>query len=89
MGLGVTPGASVAVEVGLAVLGLSEDGSHFRMRNDFRRPDGQKVARVESTGGWLDLRARRLTAPPAELLAVLHAMPRTSDYAPLDSLLRR
>lgn len=77
------------VQVGLAVLGLSEDGSHFRMRNDFRRPDGQKVARVESTGGWLDLKARRLTAPPAELLAVLRDMPRTSDYAPLDSLLRR
>ena len=77
------------VEVRLALLGLSEDGSHFRMRNDFRRLEGQKIARVESTGGWLDLRARRLTAPPAELLAVLRGMPRTSDYAPLDSLLRR
>jgi len=80
------------VEARLALLGLSEDGSHFRMRNDFRRPDGQngqKIARVESTGGWLDLRARKLTAPPAELRDVLHGMPRCEDYAPLDSLLRR
>lgn len=77
------------VEVRLAALGLSEDGSHFRMRNEFRRADGQKVARVESSGGWLDLKARKLTAPPGELLAVLQAMPRTADYAPLDSLLRR
>ena len=77
------------VEVRLALLGLSEDGSHFRMRNDFRRADGQKIARVESTGGWLDLRARKLTAPPEELRTVLHGMPRTPDCAALDSLLRR
>ena len=83
------------VEVRLALLGLSEDGSHFRMRNDFRRVDGensqngQKIARVESTGGWLDLRARKLTAPPEELRTVLQGMPRTADFAALDSLLRR
>jgi acyl-CoA thioester hydrolase len=86
------------VEVRLQLLGLSEDGSHFRMRNDFRRPDGQdvqksqggqKIARVESTGGWLDLAARKLTAPPAQLYAVLHGMPRAAEFAPLDSLLRR
>jgi len=83
------------VEVRLALLGLSEDGSHFRMRNDFRRPDpqnvqsGQKIARVESTGGWLDLRARKLTAPPESLRAVLHGMPRAAEFAGLDSLLRR
>jgi acyl-CoA thioester hydrolase len=82
------------VEVRLELLGLSEDGSHFRMRNEFRRPDvqdvrtSQKIARVESTGGWLDLRARKLTAPPDELRDVLHGMPRTPDYAALESLLR-
>ena len=77
------------VEVALAVLGLSEDGSHFRMRNDFRRRDGERIARVESTGGWLDLRGRKLTTPPGELLAVLREMPRTPDFAAVDTLLRR
>ena len=83
------------VEVRLTLLGLSDDGSHFRMRNDFRRLDaqnshnGQKIARVESTGGWLDLRARKLAMPPEELRTVLQGMPRTADFAALDSLLRR
>lgn len=77
------------VEVHLELMGSSEDGSHFRMRNDFRRADGQKIARVESTGGWLDLRARRLAEAPPELRALLQAMPRTADFATLDSLLRR
>jgi acyl-CoA thioester hydrolase len=77
------------VEVRLALAGVSEDGSRFRMRNDFRRPDGQRIARVESLGGWLDLGSRKLAAPPPELLAVLQGMPRTADCVVLDSLLRR
>jgi acyl-CoA thioester hydrolase len=77
------------VEVRLALIGLSEDASHFRMRNDFRRPDGQRIARVESVGGWLDLGSRRLARPPAELRTLLLAMPRSDDFAAVDSLIRR
>ncbi len=47
------------VVVGHAVIGMSADGSHWRMRNGFCRPDGERIARVESSGGWLDLRTRR------------------------------
>jgi acyl-CoA thioester hydrolase len=77
------------VEVLQTATGISDDGSHFRIRNAFRRPDGQRIAKVESTGGWLDLRARRLAAPPPELKALLHSMPRAADFEVLDSLLRR
>jgi acyl-CoA thioester hydrolase len=69
--------------------GVSEDGSHFRIRDEFRRPDGQRVAKVESAGGWLDLRARKLAAPPPELKALLLSMPRAVDFEIVDSLLRR
>jgi acyl-CoA thioester hydrolase len=77
------------VEVLQTATGMSDDGSHFRIRNAFRRPDGQRIAKVESTGGWLDLRTRRLAAPPPELKALLHSMPRAPDFEVLDSLLRR
>jgi acyl-CoA thioester hydrolase len=39
------------------------DGTRFAIQNSFYRLDGQRVARVKSTGGWLDLTARRLVAP--------------------------
>lgn len=72
----------------LALAGLADDGSRWRLCNEFHRVDGPLVARVTSVGGWLDLDARRLVAPPAPLAAALAALARTSDYAPLKSSLR-
>jgi acyl-CoA thioester hydrolase len=46
------------------------------------------AARVTSTGGWLDLKARRLIAPPVALLAALRLLARTEDFAALPSSLR-
>jgi acyl-CoA thioester hydrolase len=69
--------------------GSSEDRSHFRLLNEFRRPDGERCAAVLSTGGWLDLKRRRFTAPPPELAEVLGALPRTAGFAELPSLVRR
>ena len=56
-----------AVEVDLTRLGHSPDGARFRLAHDFRRPGGKLAARVVVLGAWMDLRTRRLTAPPEEL----------------------
>ena len=40
----------------------------------------ERAARVESTGGWLDLAARKLVAPPAALLAALEQVPRAPGF---------
>jgi acyl-CoA thioester hydrolase len=50
------------------------------MRNEFYRADGVLVARVTSLGGWFDLEARKLIAPPEALLGVVRAMPVTADF---------
>ena len=76
------------VTVTLAVAGISDDGTRWRMRNEFRRTDGKLAARVTSEGGWLDLRARRLAAPPAALLAALQSLPRTADFQALPTRLK-
>lgn len=73
--------------VTLALAGQSEDGSRFLLRNEFFRTDGRLAARVTSLGGWLDLAARRLIAPPADLLAALARLPRTDDCLDLPSSL--
>ncbi len=69
------------IVVTLAIAGLSPDGGRFVLRNEIRRPDGTLCGRVTSTGGWLDLAARKLVAPPPALLAALEALPRTDDFA--------
>lgn len=71
------------VDIRLALAGLSDDGSRFRLRNEFLRIDGKMCARVTSLGGWLDLGARRLVTPPEALLAALRTLPRTEDFAVL------
>jgi len=68
-------------DVDLTLAGLSEDGARFRMRNAFFRADGQLVATVTSTGGWLDLSARRLLPPPSPLAHAVAAIPRAHDFA--------
>ncbi len=74
--------------VTLAIAGLSDDGSRFIMRNEILRPDGRLSAKVTSTGGWLDLAARKLVAPSEALLAALRSLPRTADFALLSSSIK-
>jgi acyl-CoA thioester hydrolase len=76
------------VRVVLAMAGLSEDGSRFVMRNEIYRTDGTRAAKITSAGGWLDLRERRLVAPPERLLQVLQSLPRTDDFRSLPTSLR-
>ena len=73
------------VTVTYAVLAMSADGSRFVVENEVWSEDGQRAATVRSTGGWLDLRARKLVAPPAALLAVFAQVPRTADFVELPS----
>lgn len=74
--------------VTLVLAGLSADGSRFLMRNDVIDNDHRLCARIDSTGGWLDLATRRLVAPPAELLGALHTLARSDDFAELPSSVR-
>lgn len=76
------------VRVTLSVAGLSEDASRFRIRNEFFRPDGKRAARLESSGGWLDLTSRRLVVPPPGLVSALRSIPHTEAFEPLPSSLR-
>jgi acyl-CoA thioester hydrolase len=76
------------VRVTLSLAGISDDGSRFRLRNEFFRDDGQLAARLTSTGGWLDLSTRKLVAAPPAVMSALATLARTGDFEPLPSSLR-
>lgn len=71
------------IEVHHLVSGISEDGSRFRFRNDFYRPDGKKAASVTTTAGWLDLNKRQLVAPPQALFEAMNRLVKTEDFETL------
>lgn len=73
------------LRVTLAIAGLSPDGSRWILRNEFFRSD-MKLASVNSSGGWLDLTARRLVVPPENLLEMLQQAVRTEDFRELVGL---
>jgi acyl-CoA thioester hydrolase len=72
----------------LALAGMAPDGSHWLLRNEFFRADGQKAATVHSTGGWLDRSARKLIVPPPPLLDAMVALGKTADFVELGSSIR-
>ncbi|HVH30954.1 MAG TPA: thioesterase family protein [bacterium] len=76
------------LRVTLGNAGQSEDGSRFRVRNEFFLADETLAAKVTSVGGWLDLSTRKLVAPPEALLRALQSLPRTEDFEVLPSRIR-
>jgi len=73
------------IMITLTLAGLSADASHFSLRNEFFKSDGKLAARLSSTGGWLDLSARRLTVPPPVIIQALTSLIRTADCVALES----
>jgi acyl-CoA thioester hydrolase len=69
--------------VTLELAGMSENGSRFRMANDFFKADGRPCVRIRTDGGWLDLAGRRLTLPPPDLLEMMNRISRTDDFVVL------
>jgi acyl-CoA thioester hydrolase len=72
-----------AMRVTLRLGGLAENGSRFRLQNDFYRPDGQLSATVLSSGGWLSLSRRKLIVPPAEVTNALESLEHTGEFEAL------
>ena len=66
-------------------LGLSADGSRFRLQHDVTKESGKPAARIVLEGGWMDMRVRRLAPPPEALGRAWAQAPRAEGYAELPS----
>lgn len=72
--------------VSTEVTGLSVDGSRLAMKNTFFKAGGKTSAIVTSTGGWIDIKSRKLAPPPPELYDVLSSMERSADFSELEAI---
>jgi acyl-CoA thioester hydrolase len=72
-----------AVEVDFKQLGISADGSRFRLQHDFTKTNGKPCARIVLDGGWMDMRTRRLAPPPEALARAFEAVPHAEGFAML------
>ena len=76
------------IDITFSLAGLAADGSRFKVQNEVRRTNGELAARVTSTGGFMDLEARKLVAPPPTVLAAYQSLPRTEDFVELPSSIK-
>jgi acyl-CoA thioester hydrolase len=76
------------IDISFSLAGLAPDGSRFKVQNEIRRINGDLAARVTSTGGFMDLDARKLVAPPPAVVAAYLSLPRTEDYVELSSSIK-
>jgi len=76
------------VRITFQSVGLSEDVSRFKIRNEFFREDGKMSARLTTTGGWIDFARRKLIVPPPELVNVMKSLTRTEDFEVLESSIK-
>ena len=81
-------GLQQQITVTYLLAGHAPDGSRFLVRHEIFRNDGKLSARVTSAGGWMDLAARKLIAPPPALFSAMNSLERTSDFTVLPSSLK-
>ncbi|HYB53916.1 MAG TPA: thioesterase family protein [Thermoanaerobaculia bacterium] len=71
------------VTVTYAVLAMSADGARFVIENEIWRTGDERAAVVRSTGGWLDLKERKLVVPPPSVFATFAKAPRAPGFVEL------
>ena len=71
------------VTVTHAALAMSPDGARFTLENVIWTASEERAAVVRSTGGWLDLRARKLVTPPPALAEAMRQVPRAPEFVEL------
>jgi len=67
--------------VDLELVGLSENGTRFKVRNTFRTPSEDVAASVTSEGVWFDLEHRRPRIPPLDLDKLMRTLWHAKDFA--------
>jgi acyl-CoA thioester hydrolase len=74
--------------VDLELVGISDDGTRFKVRNTFRNASEDVAASVTSEGVWFDLEHRRPRIPPSDLDTLMRALWRAKDFAEIPARTR-
>jgi len=68
------------ISVELFVKGLSENGERFKFQHKIFKQNGVLAAEIEIYGAWIDLKKRKLTNPPEELISKFEALEKSYNF---------
>ncbi|UOQ70399.1 acyl-CoA thioesterase [Hymenobacter cellulosilyticus] len=75
---------SETIRVSAELSGLSADGARWSIIHTIYKADGRVAATVAVDGAWLDLRLRKLTVPPTEMVAAMLKLDKHETYADIE-----
>lgn len=78
----VLPGQTVFIEV--EITGISQDGTLFAFEQRMYNKDGKNMAFYQVIGLWLDLKTRKKTAPPSELMDLVNQIKKSTGFKTLN-----
>ena len=70
--------------INMRLSGLSDDHRKWSMRHEIRR-GAELCATLDMDGAWLDLKTRRVAAPPKDLMKRFEALAQTEDFRVIGS----
>lgn len=68
------------ITVTIEVSGLSEDGMFFSFDHNFYNHKGEHLAHCQMLGAWIDLKTRKLSPLPSDLLQLSQAFPKSKRF---------
>lgn len=72
------------VTADLAIANMSPNGRKWSIQHHIYKQDGKLAATVTVDGAWMDLKLRRVTAPPKDLFGAFDKFPKTEDFVWLE-----
>lgn len=59
---------------------LSSDGARWELHHEIFNSKGEKSAHITTKGAWLDLKTRKLSIPPVEIVKAFQHLPEGEEY---------
>lgn len=68
------------ITVEVLLKGTSTKGERFKFRHKIYRGDGVLAAEIDIYAAWLDLKSRKLTDPPPQIIEIFQHLDKTKDF---------
>ncbi len=68
------------IKVSMEIMGMSDDGKFFEFHHNFYDHKGKNFAHCEMMGAWMDLKTRKLTALPDDLLKLFENVEKAENF---------
>ena len=73
------------IRVSFELAALSKDGTFFEFEHNYYNDKGENLARSEMSGGWINLKSRKLTSLPKDILKKFQISNKTSSFKEITS----